>query len=88
MNASFSKAFVKQLNGLRDKQLADAITRVIEDVERANRPSEIGNIKKLKGHKTAYRVRCGSYRIGLFIEKEVALFATVLPRKDIYTKFP
>ncbi len=48
MKASFSKDFVKQLSSFRDKKLADAISRVIEDVEEASMASEIRNIKKLK----------------------------------------
>jgi mRNA interferase RelE/StbE len=64
------------------------VARVIDEVEAASSVREIRNIKKLKGHRAAYRVRVGDYRIGLFVSEGSALFAAVLPRKDIYRKFP
>ena len=37
---------------------------------------------------SAYRIRCGSYRVGLFIEKGDVLIVVIADRKDIYKKFP
>jgi mRNA-degrading endonuclease RelE of RelBE toxin-antitoxin system len=48
----------------------------------------IANLKKLKGHLTAYRIRSGDYRIGIFIENKVVIFACFAHRKDIYNEFP
>jgi len=79
---------LKQLRNLRDPKLADAIDNAIRNVEQAESPQGIKQIKKLKGHQTAYRIRCGDYGIGVFIANNTVLFATVLPRKDIYGKFP
>jgi len=57
-------------------------------VENAKSPHEIKSIKKLKGYKTAFRIRQGNYRIGIFIEKGEVLFAAIALRKNIYKKFP
>jgi len=46
------------------------------------------NLKKLKGFKTAYRIRVGDYRIGLFISNDTVEFARVVHQKDIYKVFP
>ena len=48
----------------------------------------IVNLKKLKGFKTAYRIRIGDYRIGVFIDGDIVEFARVVHRKDIYRLFP
>ena len=88
MTVSFTKDFNTQLAKIGDKKLAHAVITAIENVERAKSPGEITGIKKLKGHKSAYRIRCGNYRVGLFIEKGEVLFAVIADRKDIYKKFP
>jgi mRNA interferase RelE/StbE len=88
LKVSFTKAFNQQLLEIRDRKLAQAIQDIIKDVEEAKSSWQIQSIKKLKGHKTAYRIRSGNYRVGIFIEKTEVIFAAIAPRKDIYKKFP
>jgi mRNA interferase RelE/StbE len=88
MKISFTKDFNKQLAETGNKKLALAVNTAIENVENAKSPQEIKTIKKLKGHKTAYRIRCGNYRVGIFIEKGEVIFAAIADRKDIYKRFP
>jgi len=93
MNFEISKAFQKSFNRLKDKQLSAAILAIIDDVNQAEQLTDITHLKKLKGHKTAYRIRAGNYRIGVFIEPDASgqlsvLFAAFSHRKDIYKKFP
>lgn len=88
MNVSFTNDFLKQLQALRDRKLADAVARVIDEVEAASSIREVRNVKKLKGHRSAYRIRVGDFRIGLFVLEDSVLFAAVLPRRDVYRKFP
>ena len=49
---------------------------------------DIPNLKKLKGHKSAYRIRIGDFRIGLYINGDTAIFADFDHRKDIYKRYP
>ena len=88
MKISFTKNFNEQLAEIGDKKLALAVIAAIESVEEAKSPWEIRSIKKLKGHKGAYRIRCGNYRVGVFIESSLVTFAAIALRKDIYKKFP
>jgi mRNA interferase RelE/StbE len=88
MKVAFTKDFHKQLAEINDKKLSKAILAIIENVEQANSLKDIISVKKLKGHKAAYRIRSGDYRIGFFIEKGEALFAAVVPRQSIYKQFP
>ena len=55
-----------------------------------NEPSitEIRNLKKIKGHKDAYRIKLGDYRIGIFIKEDTITFSRVLHRKEVYRYFP
>ncbi|MBK6701349.1 MAG: type II toxin-antitoxin system RelE/ParE family toxin [Saprospiraceae bacterium] len=61
---------------------------MISTIEISNHLNEISGIKKLKGHKSAYRIRIGDYRIGLFYEKNHVELARIVHRKDIYNLFP
>jgi mRNA interferase RelE/StbE len=76
------------LDKLNQASIKRDISDIIEQVEKANFLSEIKNIKKLKGHLTAYRIRIGDYRIGLFVENNIIEFVRVIHRKDIYKVFP
>ncbi len=49
---------------------------------------EIRNVKKLKGFRSAYRVRVGDYRIGVFVDGNYVDFVRVLHRREIYRFFP
>jgi mRNA interferase RelE/StbE len=88
MNYEISKAFQKDFNKLKDKKLAVAILASIDAVAQAKEVKDIPNLKKLKGYKTAYRIRVGDYRIGIFIEANYVLFQSFDNRKDIYKNFP
>jgi mRNA interferase RelE/StbE len=88
MKVEFLRKFNKDLENLNVDHVRNAALKAISLVEKANQISDIPNIKKLTGHKAAYRIKIGDYRIGLFIEGDVAEFARIHHRKDIYTFFP
>ena len=88
MNVFFRKSFQKDLLKLRNSRLNELVGRLIQMVEKVQTLSDLPNLKKLKGHKTFYRIRSGEYRIGLQINSEGITFVTVGHRKDIYKNFP
>ena len=53
-------------------------------------PFLLGKVQKLAGYKTFYKIRVGSYRVGLQINAETQQieFMRVLHRREIYRKFP
>lgn len=79
------------------RELARLPAGVRERVEEVTFGEEIkkdpflaGKVRKLKGYQDYYKMRFGSYRIGLRIdfEEKVIEFRRVRHRKDIYRKFP
>ena len=88
MKIEFAADFNKEFKKIRDKKLVFAIVEIIARVKNANRIIDIQNLKKLKGHKFAYSIRSGNYRIGVKIEKNTVTFAAFDHRKDIYKHFP
>ncbi len=89
MNVEFSRRFQKDFNRLsKNNNLANLLDAAIENVNNATEISDIKNLKKLNGFKVYYRIRIGTFRIGLKIENDTAVFAAFEHRKDIYKKFP
>lgn len=88
MRVEFLDRFLRDLDKLRDKTVKSSVRKVIESVEHANNFRSVANTKKLIGHKSAYRIRVGDYRIGLFVENDLVEFARIEHRKDIYDIFP
>jgi mRNA interferase RelE/StbE len=88
MKTEFLKQFYKDIDKLTLQNIKNDIAETIEKVEKANKTTDIKNLKKLTGYKYAYRIRIGNYRIGVFIENGVVEFARVVHRKDIYNLFP
>ena len=88
MKVRFSKKFDKSIDTLKNEKLKGEISTAVRSVINAKSVHDIPNLKKLKGHKTAYRIRTGSYRIGVYIENDTVEFAAFAHRKDIYNLFP
>ena len=89
MKTAFRESFARDLNKHRkDRNLLSRIREIILEVEAAEAPSDIKNIKRLKADGPYYRIRAGNYRLGLIIEGETVDFVRALHRKDIYRYFP
>jgi mRNA interferase RelE/StbE len=88
MKIEFLSGFEKDLSLTRDKVLAKIIIECIDLFEKANKITDVPNIKKLKGHPTAFRYRKGKYRIGFYFEQDTILFAAFDTRGKIYQRFP
>lgn len=88
MQVAFLSKFSKDLDKIKSRKLKSSVLQIIEHIETAKELKEFPNLKKLKGHNTAYRIRIGEYRLGLYIAKNIVLFARLVHRKDIYKLFP
>ena len=88
MNVEFTRKFEKQFDKIRDKKLKEQISEVVRTVIASESLSQLVNLKKLKGFSTAYRIRTGNFRIGVFYHSGKIIFAALADRKDIYKIFP
>jgi mRNA interferase RelE/StbE len=88
VKVSFEASFAKDLKRVKNKQLLQRITQVIEEIKAAAELSEIKHLEKLKGYDTFYRIRVGDYRIGVEIVGGEVIVTRILHRKDIYRYFP
>lgn len=88
MQVIYLKAFSKDIDKLKNKQVSKSLLNIISEIKKADNIQEINNLVKLEGYKNAYRIRIGEFRIGVFIEGKTVELARFLPRKDIYKYFP
>jgi addiction module RelE/StbE family toxin len=88
MQVEFLSKFSKDLDKIKSKKLKDSVHSLIEQFENSESLSKIHNVKKLSGHKNAYRIRLGDYRLGFFVENEIIQLARIKHRKEIYKLFP
>lgn len=88
MTVEFLEKFSKDLDKLNQPFVRSAVLKTIKRVESSKSISEVPKVKKLSGHKDAYRIRVGDYRIGVFVMGQIVQFARVVHRKDIYNIFP
>ncbi|MGB3308249.1 MAG: type II toxin-antitoxin system RelE/ParE family toxin [Nodosilinea sp.] len=85
----YTKTFYKELAKVPAKVRQQIEGFVFGNAIKEN-PFGAGNVEKLKGYDDFYKVRFGSYRLGLRIDREnqVIEFRRVRHRQDIYHKFP
>lgn len=88
MNVVITERFAKDLEAIRLEKVRQAAIEIIEKVSDAENIQSIPNLKKMKGFTTAYRIRSGRYRIGIYIEGNTVEFIRFAARKDIYDMFP
>lgn len=88
MNVEYLDKFYKDIDKISSKIVKKKIIELIQHIENSSDISQISNVKKLVGFTTAYRIRIGDYRIGIFFQEDTVIFARILHRKDIYKLFP
>ena len=88
MIVKIDKSLQKDLKKINDQSVKSTLANTILNIQNVLKPTDIQNIKKLKGTKNFYRVRLGNYRLGMIIEGEEVILVRLLHRKDIYKFFP
>jgi mRNA interferase RelE/StbE len=83
MRVEFLEKFSRDLDKVTQRSIRESVEKIILKVESAKSLTEISHIKKLSGHKSAFRIRLGDYRIGIFVEGNTVQFARIVHRKDI-----
>lgn len=88
MQIKFDQSFSDDLRSVKNKAVLKKVGNIIHQKESINRLSEIKNLGAIKGRKGYFRIRAGSYRIGLRFSEQTIIFERILLRKDIYNFFP
>ena len=88
MTAVFRRSFTRDLRKIKDGLALSKVQQAIENVEVAEKLSDIAHLKKLANSDTFYRIRIGDYRMGIVVDGAVVEFVRCLHRRDLYRYFP
>jgi len=88
MKIHYSKRFLKQLSKIPFSTRSKIEHFVFDELPAIAQIELSGKIEKMKGYDDNYKVRFGSYRVGLFIQEDNIYIKLVMHRKDIYNYFP
>lgn len=88
MNVLVTRQFEKDVEKELSKPMQLKLAVLIETLRQAPALNAIADVKKLKGYKTAYRIRMGDYRIGFIVEGTTIKLSRVMNRNEIYRYFP
>lgn len=88
MKTAYRKRFLKELARLPASTRRSVETYAFETLPEAATLYEPGNAEKMRGYPNCFKVRFGSYRVGLIVRGDTVYFERVLHRKDIYRFFP
>ena len=88
MIIEYRKKFLKELSKVPSEKRSRIEQFVFNELPEANSLSDLRRIEQMKGYPSCYKVRFGSYRIGLRAESDRVIMERVLHRKDIYRYFP
>jgi mRNA interferase RelE/StbE len=88
MKVEYLKQFSKDISKINDEALRNNLFDTIVILKNTENLNLLSNIKKMKGHSEAYRIRIGKYRLGFYFDGEVIELARFAKREDIYKLFP
>ena len=89
MRIRYQPAFRRDLRRIRDPLILSRVHRKISEIEAAASIRDISNVSRMNtpgGNN--YRVRIGNYRIGVTLEGDTVVLRRLLPRNEIYRRFP
>ncbi len=89
MRIRYEPVFRRDLRRIRDPVILSRVNRKIAEIEAARGMRDISNVSRMNTPSgNHYRVRIGSYRIGAVLEGDVVVLHRILPRDEIYRRFP
>jgi mRNA interferase RelE/StbE len=88
MNTAYRKRFLKELSKLPTEYRTKIEDFIFDELPAAEKIADLGKLERMKGYPGYYKVRFGSYRVGLKFENDTLILERVLHRKEIYKFFP
>jgi len=89
MKILYTKRFSKDIDNIgHDLKLKKRVLKLLEQLKQIESLDELGDIRKIQGYDTYYRIRVGDHRLGIKFSKNCIEMLRFLHRKDIYRHFP
>ena len=89
MEVRYRKAFLKDLRKLQAQPMYNRIYEMAFTVlPEAETLINVAGVKAMKGYPNRYRIRLGSYRIGVEVHDDYVEIVRALHRREFYRYFP
>ena len=89
MRIRYDPIFRRDIRRIRDPVILRRVNRKIEEIEAASSIGEVTNVRRMNTESGRhYRIRIGRYRIGAALEGDMVVLQRLLPRDEIYRRFP
>ncbi|CAN5523728.1 type II toxin-antitoxin system toxin RelE3 [soil metagenome] len=88
MKVEYRKRFLKELAALPSGVRQQIERFAFEELPEVASLAETGRAERMTGFPGYYKVRFGSYRIGIWLADDTAVLERALHRRDIYRYFP
>ena len=89
MKVETSPRFNRDLRRIREPAIARRVIRKIEEIEAAASIGEVANVRRMNtASGRHYRIRIGDYRMGVTLDGATVVLHRLLPRDEIYRRFP
>jgi mRNA interferase RelE/StbE len=89
VEVQYRKAFLKDLKKLQGQPVYSRIFELaFTTLPEVSTLKDIANVKAMKGYPGRYRIRLGSYRVGVEVYEHTIEIMRVLHRREFYRYFP
>ncbi|MDX1522243.1 MAG: type II toxin-antitoxin system RelE/ParE family toxin [Anaerolineae bacterium] len=89
MEVRYRQSFLRDLKRLKRQPVYDRIYELVfTTIPDVDTLKDIPNVKAMKGYPNRYRIRIGSYRIGIEAHQDKVEVMRVLHRREFYRYFP
>ena len=88
MKVEYRKRFLKDLSKMPSKTRREIERFAFTELPQTTSMAQLGNVERMEGYPSFYKVRFGSYRVGLRLETGIVVFERALHRREIYRYFP
>lgn len=88
METAFKRSFARDLRRVPQEIRSKVEVFIFETVPNAQALSDLEQIVHLSGYTGYYRKRFGDYRLGFKCTEGTVVFYRILPRGEIYKRFP
>ena len=87
MKLEYRAAFARDLRRARNLELLGRLDRILDELKAASTIEEVRGVRRMVGRSNSFRIRVGSYRLGITVEGDVVTLVRFLPRDEVYRHF-
>ena len=89
MKVQYRQSFLRDLKKLKRQPVYDRIFELaFTTLPEADRLRDVTGVEAMRGYPNRYRVRIGSYRVGIEVHGDTVEVMRVLHRREFYRYFP